>query len=247
MMAFLPARDDVIESAARSLVRVTASREGKLITLPIFYASGTAVSVEVIKTGDKFIVSDDGQAFRELELVGADRYFRRNADTIAAELGVSAARRSFYYVTSAEQLAGSMADIGSASAQLVNRVFDRIAQRNEKEIASNLYNRLINIFGENHVKADADIFGASNHKWNVSALVAFGERKIAFETVSNHHSSVYSSATMFHDIGLLDNRPKPIAVVENKLAMGEYISILSQAANVIQIDAPDMVLEKLAA
>lgn len=247
MMAFMPARNDVIETAARSLVHIADSHQGKTITLPIFYPSGTAVSIEVVNAGDHFVVTDDGLAYRELELVGAERLFKRNAEVVATQFGVTAGRRSLYHVASIEQLVGSMADVGAASAQIVYRIFERLAQRHDTAIAERLYGRLVDLFGENHVLADATISGASNHKWSVSALVHVDGKQIAFEAVSNHHSSVYSSATMFHDIALLEKKPTPIAVVENKSAMGEYIGILSQAANVIEADAPDSVLVKLAA
>jgi hypothetical protein len=52
---------------------------------------------------------------------------------------------------------------------------------------------------------------------------------------------------MFHDLALLDHKPVAIAVVRDKRAMGDYLRILAQAANVIQDDVADDALKGLAA
>lgn len=120
-------------------------------------------------------------------------------------------------------------------------------QRSEAEIEERLYQKLVSVFGKPKVELDATISGASSHKWRVSALVHLDGREMAFEAVSKHHSSVYSSATMFHDLALLDSKPVSIAVVRDKRAMGDYLRILAQAANVIQDDVADETLKGLAA
>jgi len=240
--------DSVVEAAARSLVRISHDGNGHTqVTLPLFYPSGAVVAVEVIAGADGFLVTDAGLAFREAEMFGADHLFGRNATAIAESFGIEAGRKEFRAMAGLDQLAGTMADVGAASCQLAHRLYERVVQRTEAEISGQLYDKLVHVFGSPRVVADATISGASSHKWRVSALVRLDGRDMAFEAVSNHHSSVYSSATMFHDIALLDRRPLAVAVVRNRSEMGEYIGILAQAANVIEANAPEETIRKLAA
>ncbi len=239
---------DVVDAAARELVRVSHAGNGlSQVVLPLFYPSGAVVAVEVVANGNVFRVADAGLAYREAEMFGGEQLFGRNAASIAERFGIEAGRKEFFATAKVDQLAGTIADIGAASVQLTQRLYERVVQRNEAEISAQLYEKLVHVFGSPKVIADAPIKGASSHQWRVSALVRLDGRDMAFETVSNHHSSVYSSATMFHDIALLDRKPKAIAVVRNRKEMGEYITILAQAANVVEADVPEATIRKLAA
>ena len=237
----------VVEAAARSLLSVSHESDTSLITLPLFYPSGAAVVVEVVGGRDSFFVNDGGRAYREVEMFGGEHLFGRNSSQIAESFSIDASKRSFSAFASIEQLAATIADVGDASVQLASRICERIAVRHETAIASGFYRKLVQVFGQDRVVQDATIEGASSHQWKISALVHADGREIAFEAVSNHHSSVYSSATMFHDIALLSRKPVPIAVVRNKTEMGAYLGILSQAANVIEADASNNTIERLAA
>ena len=242
------APDDVVDAAARELVRVSHEGNGRSqVTLPLFYPSGAVVAVEVIAGASGFQVTDAGLAYREAEMFGAENLFGRNAAAIAERFGINAGKKEFRASAQVDQLAGTIADVGAASAQLAQRLYERIAQRNEAEIAAQLYEKLVHVFGSPKVVADAAIKGASSHQWRVSALVRLDGRDMAFEAVSNHHSSVYSSATMFHDIALLDRKPLAVAVVRDRREMGEYITILAQAANVIEAGVPEETIRRLAA
>lgn len=238
----------VVEAAARELVRVSHSGSGRsLVTLPLFYPSGAVVAVEVIANAGGHQVTDGGFAYREAEMFGAEYLFGRNACAVAERFGLEAGRKEFRAFAQIDQLAGTIADVGAASVQLAQRLYERVVQRTEAEISAQLYEKLVHVFGSPKVVADATINGASSHKWRVSALVRLDGRDMAFEAVSNHHSSVYSSATMFHDFALLDRRPLAVAVVRNRREMGEYISILSQAANVIEADVSNDTIRRMAA
>lgn len=237
----------VVEAAARSLVSIDHGDGVSRVALPIFYPSGAAATVEVIHNSNRFHVSDFGLAYREAEMIGGEHYFRRNAEPIAEQFAIDAGKRGFSTSASVEELAGAIADVGAASVQVAHRICERVAQRSEAAIAAQLYERLVTVFGVQRVERDAEIVGASSHKWKLSAVVHVGGKDVAFESVSNHHASVYSSATMFHDLALLDRKPVPVAVVRNKQEFGAYLSILAQAANVIEETAPAAALERLAA
>ncbi|MCW1428647.1 hypothetical protein [Novosphingobium sp. JCM 18896] len=239
---------EAVEAAARSLVSVVHAGGRSTVSLPMVYPSGTVAAVEITQVGaDIFELSDCGLAHAETEMIGGEHLFARNAAAVAQRFEVSAGKRTIYFTANLAQLAGAMADVAAASVQVAHRVCERISQRSESEIEERLYRKLIDVFGKPKVEQDATISGASAHKWRVSALVHLDGRQMAFEAVSNHHSSVYSSATMFHDLSLLDRKPIPIAVVRDKRAMGDYLRILAQAANVIQDDAAVETLKGLAA
>lgn len=240
-------REDAIDSAIRSLVARTSMPGEDIISLPMFHPSGACVSVSIHGGPTRFRVSDGGQAYREAEMIGAQHNFSRTAEKCAQAFGVTLAGKMIVGDADVNNLAGFIADIGAASAQISARIVERAAARAEAGIEDRLRQRLRSIFGDVRVVPDAEISGASNHKWRVSAVVHVGGRDLAFEAVANHHSSVYSSATMFHDLALLENRPKPIAVVESKQELGSYLLMLSQAANVIEASAPDRIIEQLAA
>lgn len=240
-------REDAIDAAIRSLVTRERWDGEDTISLPIFHPSGACATVTVTGGPDRFRVTDAGQAYREVELIGAEHLFKRNADKCAEMFGVGRAGKMIVGDAHAGNLAGYISSVAAASAQVTARIIERVAARNEAAIEETLRQRLTAIFGASHVEPGAEIAGASNHKWQLSAVVHVGGKDIAFEAVANHHSSVYSSATMFHDLALLERRPKAIAVVESKKAMGSYLGMLSQAANVIETTAPDKLIEQLAA
>lgn len=240
-------RASAVEAAARSLLLVRHDGETSRVALPIFYPSGAAATVEVLQTGMRFSISDAGLAYREAELIGAENLFNRNASSVAEQFGLDVGKRGFTTAASVDQLAGAMADVASASVQVAHRICERVAQRSEAAITAHLYERLVAVFGAQKVVREAEIAGASSHQWRITALVHVNGKDMAFEAVSNHHSSVYSSATMFHDLSLLERRPVPVAVVKDKAALGAYLSILSQAANVVDETASNAALERLAA
>ncbi len=228
-----------MKAALDAIISVRDTGEETLVTVPSFYPSGAVVTITVSQTRFGYRVTDSGLAYREADLVGANHLFSRSATAVAEQFGVDLANRIFSTNAHTDQLAAAIADIAACSVQVAHKIVERVALRNEADIEAHLYRRLVGLFGVEKVSKEADISGASSHRWRVSALVILEGKKLAFEAVSNHHSSVYSTATMFHDLSLLEDRPIGIAVVRDKRAMGDYLSILSQAANVIQDNISD--------
>lgn len=244
---FSPAFSEVVESAARQLVSVRQLGDSSYVNLPLFYPSGGAVTIVIGRAEGGFRVSDGGFAYRELEMIGAEHMFGRNAESFATAIEAKHDKRQLYMIANVDQLVGAIAEIGSASARLAHKVADKVTARNEAEIAAALYDRLVKVFGPARVEPEAKLVGASTKEWDLSALVRLDDRMIAFEAVANHHSSVYSATTMFHDLALLERQPVRVAVVRDKKAMGAYLGMLSQAAHVIQDNQPDQTFEQVAA
>ncbi|MCB8875751.1 hypothetical protein [Acidisoma silvae] len=238
---------DAVEAAARSLVQVTREGTRQLVTLPLFYPSGAAATVEVKYVGPQFHINDCGLAYHEAEMLGGEYLFQRNAPKVAQKHGVQAGRQTLHWMAQSDQLAGGIADVAGASTELARTIVERLAKRSETDIEDHLYPKLKKIFGKQNVSERVELSGASAHKWTVSALVQLGGPTLAFQAVTNHHSSVYTSGIMLHDLFLLERKVVPIAVVRNKEEMGDYLRILAQSANVIQEDVAEAELRRLAA
>jgi hypothetical protein len=54
------------------------------------------------------------------------------------------------------------------------------------------------------------------------------------------------ASTKFHDFARLDPPPTLVAVVRRKADLGDLLAVLSQAARVVEEDAPDRVLSRAA-
>jgi hypothetical protein len=236
-----------VDSAMAQLVSVKHSDGVSHIHLPVFYPSGAAVTVSVEQIKGGYSVTDEGFAYREIEMVGADRMFGRAARSAGERFGVDANSRMVSASADMGTLAGAIADVAIASAWVAHSVIDRISNRDENEIAQHLYGRLVHIFGANKVEQKATIIGASSNDWEVSSLVHLDGGVAVFDVVRNHHVAVYSTSTKFHDLALLSNRPAAVAVVRDKKAMGAYYGILAQAGHVIQDNESDTVIKRATA
>jgi hypothetical protein len=231
-----------LEKAMAQLVHIQEAGGVAHVRLPVFYPSGAsvAVSLERIKRG--YRVSDDGFAYREIEMVGVERSFARTARNASERFGVETSPKTIFVITPVDGLATAIADVAAASAWLAQTIVDGIADHHQNKIAEHLYGRLVHIFGQSKVEQKAKIVGASSNDWEVSSLVHLGDRQAVFDVVANHHASVFSTATKFRDLALLSHPPIAVAVVQDKKDMGAYYRILAQAGHVIQDNEPDSVI-----
>jgi hypothetical protein len=236
-----------VERAMAQLVRIEQDGGTARVQLPLFYPSGASVAVSVERVKRGYVVSDNGLAYREIEMVGAERSFARTARGATDRFGVEARPKTIFVATPVEGLATAIADVAGASAWLAQTVIDGIADHHQNKIAEHLYGRLVHIFGQAKVEPKARIVGASTNDWEVTSLVHLGGRDAIFDVVSNHHASVFSTATKFHDLALLSHPPVTIAVIQDKKAMGAYYGILAQAGHVIQDNEPDSVIVRATA
>ena len=78
----------LIERIAGELVRVRATSSGGLISTPVLFPSGAHVSVRISADGGRCLITDDGAAYAEADMMGALPIFRRAARTVAAEAGI---------------------------------------------------------------------------------------------------------------------------------------------------------------
>lgn len=236
-----------VEDAVEKLVTIRQSSLGTYVHLPIFYPSGAAATVLVSAEGGAFRVSDAGFAYREAELVGAKPGFAKWAKRISEDLGLEMTSRTISSLSTDWQLSATIADVAQASAAVANGIIAGLMGSPEIELAEHLAERLTAVFGDRKIDFDATIPGASTRAWDVSAVVRLDERRVIFDAVSNNAVAVYSTATKFRDIALLERAPATVSVIRSINEMGNLYNILAQSGTVIQEDAPGSAFERAAA
>jgi hypothetical protein len=242
-MASLPIPESTVrtavEDAVAGLVRVSAWREFAFVNLPIFMPSGAPATVRVRAHHDGFEIDDGGFAYRELEALGYERSFPSEAGKAANAEELQKDRRRIWVVVSSGELTRAVCDVALASRNVVASVYDRMMDADAAEIEDYLQERLFSIFGEEHVRPDEKIKGASTKDWEFSGIVHLDSGLVVFQAVSNQANAINRASTAFHDLRELTQPPQRVAVVKDKAAMGANLSILSQAGRVIQGDQND--------
>ncbi len=229
-----PRVSDAVQSAMAELISCQSWGDSTFVSMPLYYPNGTPVTVKVEPSLRGFRVSDGGMIFRELEQIGAERYFGRNASTFAKEIDGIVLNRSIGLEITLDELAAAIADVADVACRMVSKIMSKVVGLGEAEIAEHLFERLKIVFGEGKVEKDFSIQAPSTKTWEVDAVVHLDGKDAIFHAVSNHHASVYSTSAMFHDIALKDRPPATTAVVRSKEELGPFYNILAQAGNVIE-------------
>ncbi len=245
----------VIETAARELVKIDHRPDGTFIAMPLIYPSGANVLVRVAEAGvDQYFVSDYGLGYSECDMMGATLLFKRHAPQIAANAGVGFDTQSFFVAKVArDQLVGASAAIANCSLEAVSIAALKLSEKKFADETEVLYRRLVSIFTHDKVAKDVPFMGASQTPWHVANVVRYAapggadDHETIFEPVTNHHASIATAVTKFHDIARVDNPPRRVAVVRKKVEFGTYLSVLAQAADVVGRDVSDLTLKRLAA
>lgn len=232
---------DAVRAAMSQLVRTQSWVDSVYVSMPMFYPNGTQIAIKIEPSQNKFRVSDGGRTYRELEQIGAERFFPRRATIAAEEIEGFIHNRAICADVEENELASMIAEIADVVSLMSSKIMSRLAGKHEEEIADHLYERLKIVFGEPRVERGAKIGGPSTKSWEVDAVVHLDERDAVFHAVSNHYASVYSTSAMFHDLALKDRPPALTSVVHNKDDLGFYHNILAQAGNVIEEEQADAV------
>lgn len=109
---------DAVDAAVARLVAVRHDGPISHVRLPFFYPSGAAVRVSVEQIGDRYRVTDEGFAYRETELVGAN-------DEFAAAAGLATQARRIEAVADYETLTTAIAEVGASSAAIAAMVIEK--------------------------------------------------------------------------------------------------------------------------
>lgn len=235
------------EKAASELVRVSHWGGASFVSLPLVMPSGAFATVRIEATKDGFTVDDGGFAFREIEAIGAERSFPKIAAKFAAYESLETDRRKIFTRAGGDDLQRAIIDVATASFSTADDIFRRLGEDGVAEVEDYLRERLEAIFVGARIETDETIKGASSHPWEVTAAVHLESGLVVFQAVGNHPYSVYKASTAFHDLNELPKRPRCVAVVQDKEALGVNLNVLAQAGRVIQGDQADETYRKAAA
>ena len=211
------------------------------IRTPVLLPSGSTVVVVVEdQGGGRYRLSDIGQGFEEADRLGLARTYRRQAEDVAALSGVPFIVNEFAMSDATRrQLVGGTMSVANAVARTAERTLLRASQRPQDATIERLVVRLGKLFPRAQIDRGAELRGASEHAWPIDAVVKDGSRRAVFDIVTPSPISVAFASTKFHDIALLDDAPMRVAVVHRKAAFGDLLSVVAQAARVVEDDASD--------
>lgn len=236
-----------VEAAAEDLVRVRKWGDHVYVNLPLVFPGGSFATVRVSSAPGGYRIDDGGFAYRELESIGAERSFRRTAGKIAERDQLEVNRRVIFCTADEGDLQRAICDVASASHAVAEQVYRKAAEQDEGEIEDYLQQRLIEIFGQERLADDRSIRGASTTDWEMSAILKADDHVTVFQAVAQNANSVYRATAAFHDLLDLPSRPRLVAVVKDKAALGPKLSLLSQAGRVIEQGQSNEVYLKAAA
>jgi hypothetical protein len=157
-------------------------------------------------------------------------------------------RRFFVAEAAADELVGVVGAVGNCSQRAVIETVITHEARKVDTDRTMLLERLEAVFGRPRVEKDVTIQGASTVEWEVTARVARDNVISIFDYARPHKNSVSSTVAKFHDIARLQIPPRRIVTVRDYAGMGNFVGLLSQAADVIELEkTPDDILRRLAA
>ncbi|WP_395393114.1 hypothetical protein WBP07_18105 [Novosphingobium sp. BL-8A] len=241
-------RDEAVRKAVGSLVRASTWGASYLVTVPMIYPSGAVVGVKITPEAGGYWVSDFAMGYREAEAIDAQRSFGAHAGKAPERYGVEyTVGHEIRMFATERQLTTAIRRVAAASHDAATKAHNSLPEMEAHEIGAVLYQRLRDMFGADHVKGETKIAGASNLDWPFAAEVTLGERRVLFDAVVPHHSSVVFAKSKFSDIRRLGPETHPVAVVESFAKMSKWLPLISQEAEVIEAGVGEDVLRKVVA
>ena len=231
----------VAEQIARGLSKADVVQGRAFIRTSVMLPSGSTVVVVVEdQGGGRYRLSDIAQGFEEADRLGMARTYRRQADDVAALSGIAFVDNAFVLSSATRrQLVGGTMSVANAVSRAAERTLLRAAHRQQDFRVERLVKRLGVLFPQADIAQDVELRGASEHPWHVDAVVTAGPRRAVFDIITPNATSVAFASAKFHDIALLENAPMRVVVVHRKASFGSLLSVVAQAARVIEDDAPD--------
>lgn len=231
--------------------RRLAVGERLLLDTLVMLRTGSCVVVAIERTGpSQWVLSDLGSTSAEATFLGLARSYERLARNVVQEFGLELEPTTFAVWTrvgECDRVAGAVACVANAARSAFDRAFEAAGRSGEEKRIERLARRLERLAGARSVERSVEVLGSSNHRWRVDARVCRNGRQLLLDLVTPHPNSVATTVAKFHDLARLPDPPGRIAVVLDRAAMGTLLGVLSQAANVIEENAPDSAWKKVLA
>ena len=210
------------------------------IRTPILFASGTAlVAVLEQEPGGTWRVSDLGQGYEEAAQLGvAPSYLHRARAALAAEGAALEGHEVVLTRVGSAGLASACAVLCSLVLRLLEQARVTATAARERGRKARLMAKLGELFPQRRIEPDAVLRGGSTQEWTVDALVEEDGRRVVFDLVKPHLTSVALEVTKMGDLLALETAPRCVSVVRRKADFGPMLTLLSQAAQVVEEAAP---------
>ncbi len=240
-----------VDAALREMLTSDPMNGRWRIGMPVVACTGSSVDVSVFPEGDgsSFLVSDDGFAYGEVVASGAShRSFARVARDRCDRYGATFDGENMLFIkVAAEKLRGAIV----AMANLVKEVTDQTienANRAKYELAlDTMQKRIEEAFPKSRIEIGAEVHGFSTALYKFDALVETAGKVLVFDYFTKDGNSLNSAYVKFSDIGHLERGPRPVGVTRSLVALGPRLTLISRAADVIEVADPATTYERLAA
>lgn len=242
--------NELAHRIASELVTAEATANGIRVITPVLYPSGTHVPIRATQMSERtFLVSDEGAASSEAEMMGAERIFARQARRAAEKCGVRFNSFELFEIEAPiDRLPAFIAIVADASRLAVEMTAASLAGNLDKVRKKTLADKLVDVYGADRVHLGATYRGQSTHLWEFDAIVKCGDRELLFNVTSPEAQSVSATYMKFDDIRRVDGAPRTVATLTNREAFSkDHLTILRRAALLIDESAPTEEFLKLAA
>ena len=236
-----------VDDAVRRLTNVEHFHAGSLVSMPVTYPSGASVVLEIAAKGGRCFVSDRGGGHQEAELFGALRYFRAEAEGVAARAGIRFDGRDIFVAeVPKEQLRGAMVTVANCSATATKFAALRLADRADRDARDDLYIRLASLYKTRDVQKDPQFTGA-RHKWRVSvAVLDKVHRPAFFEPVTGVYISAVGTSAKFNDFAATETPPDRFGVIKSREDLGDFYGLVAGASTkLVPFTEPDRTFVEL--
>ena len=238
---------EIYEGIATQLARAEHFGDFSYISTPLLLPHGGTVVVRVSRSIEGFTVSDHGIGAEEAALINGQHYYSKIAPKVAQDANIGFDQHSFFVVHASEgQLAGAVTSVANCVLAAVTSTFHRVEDYKARLASDRVYDRLLSVFDKHKISRDVSIVGASTHTWQFDTSVGLpGGKIVLFDAVGKHHNAVFSAVAKFHDVARSDDAPRRVAVIGKRSQYGDYLSLISQAASIVELAANDDTFKRL--
>jgi hypothetical protein len=231
---------DLAAEVARNLASAEIIGGSAFISTPLLYPGGAPVVVRIDAAANAFFASDAGIGQREATIIGADRIFLGVGGDIAKRFGVEFDQSVFICRNvRRDELAPAVVAIANASRSAVELSAYRHAEKSAADARDLMREKLATVFGKSAVTSAYAMRGASNDEWKFDAAVTGDKGLSLFQVVTPAAQSVYGAVARFVDVSDLAERPRLVAVIQDRLKTPRLRLVERSALTIDLSAAPD--------
>jgi hypothetical protein len=239
---------DIVRDAILDVSSLQETSSGVRVTTHCMYPSNSLVSVYVNGGNNTFVVSDDGNAIKELTASGIDLQQSTKAiSNYALMLGVAYKNGSLYTPqVSLKELSIAIILVANSSKELATHLLSNTKIKNKRNFKELVHQFLSNKFDLDKVKP-MKFIGESNkpHKFD-NVIVLNNERKLIVDPVIKDAASINARV-----VANIDIKSKKLTGIEQRIIYDDEddwtpsdINLLTIGATVIPFSKADLALQQ---